>query len=86
MAQGVCELLDAYGITEQVAVIGIGGTSEHFDAVEDGRLYGFVTQPPEYEAEYALKCAKKAALGEELRFWYKNVVEPVTLENLDELR
>ena len=39
--------------------------------------------PPEYEAEYAWSCAKRAASGEILRLWYKNLVVSLTKDNID---
>ena len=37
----------------------------------------------EYEAEYAWSCAKRAASGEILRLWYKNLVVSLTKDNID---
>ena len=84
MSQGVYQVLEDMGLKEQVKVIGISGAADHLKAIRDGLLYGLVTQPPEYEAAYALECAKKAAMGEKLRFWYKNMVEVVTIRNVEE--
>lgn len=83
MALGVYNMLKARGLTEQIQVIGIGNEKEHIEAVKKGQLYGVVTQPPEYEAEYAWSCAKRAADGEVLRLWYKNLVVSLTKETVD---
>lgn len=83
MALGVYDMLKARGMTDKIQVIGIGNDKEHIDAVKEGKLYGIVTQPPEYEAEYAWSCAKRAAEGEILRLWYKNLVVSLTKENAD---
>ncbi|MDO5422603.1 MAG: sugar ABC transporter substrate-binding protein [Eubacteriales bacterium] len=86
MSQGVYELLEELGKTEEIGIIGIGSASEHMEDVREGRLVGLVTQPPEVEAYYALECAKKGAMGEELQSWYKNIVQIITKENVDEYR
>lgn len=86
MSQGVYEVLKEQGIEDQVALIGIGNASSHMEDVKEGRLYGLVTQPPEFEAYYALECAKKSAMGESLRAWYKNKVEILTKQNINNYR
>lgn len=83
MALGVYDMLDEKGLTDQIKVIGIGNEEEHIQAIKDGKIYGIVTQPPEFEAYYAWYCAKKAADGETLRHWYKNIVMSITKENAD---
>lgn len=83
MALGVYDMLKARGMADKIQVIGIGNDEEHIEAVKEGKLYGIVTQPPEYEAEYAWSCAKRAAEGETLRLWYKNLVVSLTKENVD---
>lgn len=86
MSQGVYEVLKEQGLEDRVALIGIGNASAHMEDLREGRLYGLVTQPPEFEAYYALECAKKSAMGESLRAWYKNKVEILTKENMDNYR
>ena len=83
MALGVYDMLKAIGIQDNIQVIGIGNETEHMEAVKRGKLYGIVTQPPEYEEEYAWSCAKRAASGEILRLWYKNLVVSLTKDNID---
>lgn len=83
MALGVYDMLKARGMQDHIQVIGIGNEKEHIEAVKTGKLYGIVTQPPEYEAEYSWSCAKRAAEGEILRLWYKNLVVSLTKENID---
>jgi ABC-type sugar transport system substrate-binding protein len=86
MSLGVYELLEELGKTDEIKIIGIGNASEHMEAVREGKIEGLVTQPPEVEAYYALECAKKGAAGEELRSWYKNTVQIITQENIDDYR
>lgn len=86
MSQGVYEVLKEQGLEDQVALIGIGNASSHMEDLREGRLYGLVTQPPEFEAYYALECAKKSAMGESLRAWYKNRVEILTKQNIENYR
>lgn len=83
MAMGVYDMLKARGLENKIQIIGIGNEQQHMDAVREGKIYGLVTQPPEYEAEYAWSCAKRAADGEILRLWYKNLVVSLTKENVD---
>lgn len=84
MSQGVYELLEKLGRTEDIVLIGIGNATDHMKAVREGRLYGLVTQPPEFEAYYALDCAKNAANGVQLRSWCKNQAEIITKDNVDD--
>lgn len=84
MAMGAYDMMKKLGKEDEVKVIGIGSDQEYIDAVREGKLYGIVTQPVEFEVEYALSCAKRAAKGETLRSWYKNPVEALTKENVDE--
>ena len=86
MAMGAYEMLEKMGKEDEVKVIGVGNSEEYMEAVKDGKLYGIVTQPTDYEAEYAWITAKKAAKGNRLRPWYKNPVEVVTEENVEGYR
>lgn len=83
MALGAYETLVSQGREDDIKIIGIGNAQEYMDALKEGKLYGIITQPPDYEAHYAMVCAKKAARGQALRAWYKNPVEVLTIENVD---
>ena len=83
MAIGVCEMLERKG-RENIKVIGIGNEEEYMEAIRQGRLYGIVTQPSEYEASYAWSCAKRAAEGHTLRAWYKNPVQILKKDTVDD--
>jgi len=84
MAIGAIEAIEELGLEEQILVVGIGEDEEYLQAIMDGRLYGLVTQPPEYEGKYSVYCAIWAAEGETLRPWYKDPIQVVTLENIEE--
>lgn len=84
MAMGVYEMLKKKGLEKQIHVIGIGSEQIYIDAVRDGKLYGIVTQSPEFEASFAWSCAKRAAEGVTLRFWYKTPASIMTKENVDQ--
>lgn len=84
MSLGVYELLEELGKTEEIQLIGIGNAADHMEAVRMGKLYGLVSQPPEFEAYYALEYAKKAALEENLRSWCKNEAQIITKDNVDD--
>lgn len=47
---GAYEMLKKKGLEKQIHVIGIGSEQIYIDAVRDGKLYGIVTQSPEFEA------------------------------------
>lgn len=83
MALGAYEALQQSGKEKDVKLVGIGDALEYADALREGKLYGIISQSLEYEAEYALICAKKAARGSILRPWYKNPSEILTKENID---
>lgn len=84
MAMGVYEMLEEKGLEKQIHVIGIGSEQTYVDAVRDGKLYGIVTQSPEFEASFAWSCAKRAAEGFGLRFWYKTPARILTKETADQ--
>lgn len=78
MAMGVYDVLKDKGLEDQIRVIGIGSEQIYIDAVKKGKLYGIVTQSPEFEASFAWSCAKRAAEGYALRSWYKNPANILT--------
>ena len=86
MAMGAYDMLKSRGKEKDIKVIGIGNSESDMQAVKDGRLYGIVSQPVDYEAYYALVCARKAISGSSLRPWYKNTVEIITRENVDKYK
>lgn len=82
MAIGAIEAIEDLGLEDRIFVVGIGEDTEYLQAISDGRLYGLITQPPEYEGKYSIYCAIWAAKGEELRPWYKDPIEVVTRDNI----
>ncbi len=86
MAMGAIEAIDELEKTGTIQVIGIGEDPEYLQAIKDGRLYGLVTQPPDYEGKYSVYCAIMAANGETLRPWYKNPVQIITKDNVDDYK
>lgn len=84
MAMGVYEMLEERGLEKQIHVIGIGSGQEYTDAVQEGKLYGIVTQSAEFEASFAWSCAKRAAEGDILRLWYKTPARIVTKETINQ--
>lgn len=83
MALGVIEVLESFGIMNQVKVVGISENEKCMKMVQDGKLAGIVTQPAEYEGEYSVYCAMWAMEGEALRPWYKDPAQCLTKENID---
>lgn len=86
MAMGAWETVHEMGKDDEIMIVGIGSEPEYLDAVRTGKLYGLVSQPVEFEAAYSVSCAKRAARGEPLRSWYKNTVEIVTRENVEDYK
>lgn len=84
MAMGVYDALKTRGMEKKIGIIGIGNEDKYMEAVRNGKLYGIVSQPPEFEAAYAWSCAKRAAAGEHLRCWYKNPVEILTKDTIEQ--
>lgn len=82
MAMGAIQAIEELKKEDQILVIGIGEGEEYYQAICDGRLLGLITQPPEYEGKYSVYCAVLAAEGEELRPWYKDPIEIITIENI----
>lgn len=86
MALGAYEALVQKGRENDIKIIGIGDPLKYKEELKEGKLYGIISQSLDYEAEYALICAEKAARGSVLRPWYKNSSEIVTKENIDKYR
>lgn len=82
MAMGAIMAIEELDKEDEILVIGIGEDEEYLEAIKEGKLYGLITQPPDYEGKYSIYCAVMAANGEELRPWYKDPVEIITLENI----
>lgn len=83
MAMGAYEALVQKGKENEIKIIGIGDPLKYEQELKEGKLYGIISQSVDYEAEYALICAEKAARGSVLRPWYKNSSEIITSENID---
>lgn len=82
MAMGVIAAVEELGLQGKVRIIGISESPEYIKAVQDERLYGFVTQPPEYEGRTSVEKAVAAANGKILQAWYKNPIQIVTKDNV----
>lgn len=84
MAMGAIAAVEELNLQKQVAVIGISESEEYIKAVQEGRLYGFVTQPPEYEGITGIEKAIDAANGMTLRPWYKSPIQIITGDNVEQ--
>lgn len=85
MALGVAKAIEELGKEDDIIVVGIGEDNEEYiQAVKDGSLYAIVTQPPSYEGTYSVYAAVDAANGDELRPWYKDPIEILTKESLNQ--
>ncbi|HIU76198.1 MAG TPA: sugar ABC transporter substrate-binding protein [Candidatus Pelethocola excrementipullorum] len=83
MAMGAIETIESLEISGEVQVIGISEKTEFIEAVKDGRLYGFISQPSDFEANTCIEKAIDAAKGKKLRTWYKDPIEAVTKQNIE---
>jgi len=83
MAMGVIRVIEEKGLKEEIQVIGISEMPEYIDAVRDERMYGFISQPAEYEGVTSVEKAVEAAEGQLLRPWYKDPIQIITKENVD---
>lgn len=83
MAMGAIETIESLGMSGLIQVIGISEMSEFIQAVKDGRLYGFISQPSYFEADTSIEKAIDAAKGKTLRTWYKDPIEMVTKQNIE---
>lgn len=82
MAMGAIRAIEELKKQKQIIVIGVGEDDEYIKAIQDGKLYGLVTQPPSYEGKYSIYCALMAAQGKELRPWYKDIIKTITKDNV----
>jgi ABC-type sugar transport system substrate-binding protein len=82
MAMGAIKAIDELEISRDIIITGISGKKEYYEAIKDGKLYGLVTQPPEQEAMNSIYCAIQAARGGQMRPWYKDPIDVVTIDNV----
>lgn len=85
MALGAWSALESLD-RKDVILIGIGEDEEYLQAVKDGKIYGLITQPPVYEGAYSIYCAIDIANGKALRPWYKDPIQTITKENVENYR
>lgn len=86
MAMGAIEELEKMEKLEQVQVVGIAENQEYMQAVKAGKMAGIITQPPEYEGKYSIYCAIWGMQGKKLMPWYKDPVQVLTKENIDDYK
>ncbi len=86
MAMGVVEALEALEVDRNLYIVGISEKEEYLEALRQKRLYGIITQPPDYEGKYSVYCAIMAAQGITLRPWYKDPIQILTHENVDSFK
>lgn len=66
MASGVAQAIADAGRTGQIQVVGLGGSTQGFDGIKDGSIYGTVIQSPVDDGELAIQAAVDVANGDEI--------------------
>ncbi|PHV69663.1 hypothetical protein CS063_14670 [Sporanaerobium hydrogeniformans] len=82
MAMGILEAIEELEIKEEIYVVGVSESEEYLEALHKGKLYGIITQPPDYEGKYSVYCAIMAAQGIRLRPWYKDPIQILKKEDV----
>ena len=83
MAAGVAQAMKEFGYTsDDIKVIGYGGSAKGADLVKEGFLVATAVQPLVEEGSGCIKALVKAICGEELNAWYKDEITPLDAESV----
>lgn len=84
MCVGVVQAMKAMGKTgDDIKVVSFNGSKAGADMVKSGDIVGTAVQPLVKEGSISLQVAVDAANGKAVDAWYKDVIEPITKENVD---
>ena len=64
MASGAAQAVADAGMKGKIKIVGIGGSTQGFDGIKDGSIFGTVIQSPVDDAKLAVKAATAVANGE----------------------
>jgi len=77
MASGVAQAVADAGKTGQIIVVGLGGSTQGFQGVKDGSIFGTIIQSPIQDAELAAQAAADLVAGKKLPA--TNYLKPITV-------
>jgi ABC-type sugar transport system substrate-binding protein len=84
MCVGVVQAMKAMGKTgDDIKVVSYNGSKAGADMVKAGEIVGTAVQPLAQEGSVSLQAAVDAANGKPVEAWYKDVIEPITKDNVD---
>ena len=83
MAAGAAQAMKELGYTsEDIVLIGYSGSAAGAKLIEEGVMVASAIQPLVDEGRGCIKALVKAICGEELNYWYKDVISPLDAEVL----
>lgn len=83
MCVGVVQAMKAMSFTgEQIKVVSYNGSKAGADMVKSGEIIGTAVQPLAWEGATAVQIALDVLDGKPVDKWYKDVIEPITPENV----
>lgn len=77
MASGVAQAVSDAGKASSITVVGLGGSTQGFDGIKDGSIYGTIIQSPKQDAEYAAQAAADLIAGKTLPA--TNYLKPISV-------
>ncbi len=84
MCIGVVQAIKAMGYESgEIKVVSYNGSAAGAEMVKNGEIYGTAVQPLNDEGKRSLLACVMAANGEKVEEWYKDIIEPITAENVD---
>jgi len=84
MCVGVVQAMKSMGYTgKDIAVVSYNGSKLGAEMVKSGDIIGTAVQPLVVEGSTSIQVAYDAAKGKQVDKWYKDVIEPITIDNVD---
>lgn len=86
MAIGCIEATKEENKMAGIKFVGIGGSSESYNLIKKGELFGTITQPPDWEGTQAIRCIVDILHDKKIKVWYRDPVYKVTRENVEKFK
>jgi ABC-type sugar transport system substrate-binding protein len=85
MCVGVVQAIKSMGYSgKDIAVVSYNGSKRGADMVKAGDIIGTAVQPLVVEGSTSIQVAIDAANGKPVEKWYKDVIKPITADNVNE--
>jgi ribose transport system substrate-binding protein len=85
MAVGVVQAMKSMGYSgKDIAVVSYNGSKLGAEMVKSKDIIGTAVQPLVVEGATSIQVAYDVANGKTVKSWYKDVIEPITIDNVDD--